>query len=80
MLNLNESYQKLLTEDKGNVEDPWEVCGSELYFDEISSKRAAILDSKDKIVGWLCPFCKTEFDDDDNIIVLLSSIPNQGQS
>ena len=79
-LTQNENYQKLLTEDKGDVEDPCKVCGSELYFDEITSKRAAIMDSRDIVVGWLCPYCKTEFDDMDNIVTLLSNIQQEGES
>ena len=79
-LRQNENYKRLLTEDKGEVEDPCSVCGSELYFDEVTSKRAAIMDSRDIIVGWLCPYCKTEFDDMDNIVTLLSSIQQEGES
>ena len=80
MLTQSENYKKLLTEDKGDVKDPCGVCGSELYFDDITSKRAAIMDSRDIIVGWLCPYCKTEFDDMDNIVTLLSSIQQEGES
>ena len=79
-LKQNENYKKLLTEDKGKVEDPCEVCGSELYFDEDTTKRAAIMDDRDKLIGWMCPFCKTEFDRDDNIVTLLSSIMQEGES
>ena len=75
-----DKFVKLLTEDKGKTQDPCKVCGSELYFDDIASKRAGILNSHDKVVGWLCPYCKTEFDDEDNIIVLLSSIHTQGET
>ena len=79
-LRQNENYKRLLTEDKGEVEDPCSVCGSELYFDEVTSKRAAIMDSKDKVVGWMCPYCKSEFDRKDNIVTLLSNIMQEGES
>ena len=79
LLTQKENYQKLLTEDKGKVEDPCPVCGSELYHDEVTTKRAAIMDSKDNIIGWLCPFCKTEFDSGDNIVTLLSGIMQEGE-
>ena len=38
------------------------------------------MDSNDKVVGWLCPFCKTEFDKEDNIVTLLSGIMQEGES
>lgn len=38
------------------------------------------MDSRDIVVGWLCPYCKTEFDDKDNIITLLSNIQQEGES
>ncbi len=76
----NENYKKILTDDKGKVEDPCKVCGSELHFDEVASKRVAILDDNEEITGWLCPHCRTEYDNSDNIVTLLSHIMQEGES
>ncbi len=45
-----------------NAHDPCPVCDKELYLDENFSQRAGLLDENEDCVGWMCPFCKTEFD------------------
>jgi hypothetical protein len=63
-----------------NAIDPCPVCDSELHYGEELSKRCGLLNSYDEIVGWLCPYCKSEFDEDDNIVELFTSMPFKGKA
>ena len=45
--------------------DPCPICGDELYLNDEYTQRVGLLDSRDDVIGWLCPHCKTEFDPDD---------------
>ena len=57
------------------------VCEEDLYFDEEYTRRIGIYDyNPDKVRGWMCPYCKSEFDRKDNIVTLLSSIMQEGES
>ena len=60
--------------------DPCLVCDRNLYYNADYSKRIGLVDEGCDILGWMCPFCKTEFDRDDNIVTLLSSIMQEGES
>ena len=63
-----------------NSLDPCPVCDSELYFGKDLTQRCGLLNGEDEIVGWLCPFCKSEFDIDDNVVELLTSMPLKGKA
>tara|TARA_R110002012_G_scaffold321554_1_gene549812 strand:- start:1064 stop:1279 length:216 start_codon:yes stop_codon:yes gene_type:complete len=47
---------------KDKKSDPCPVCDKELYFNEDYSSRAGLLDNDENCIGWMCPFCYTEFD------------------
>ena len=47
------------------------VCDKSLYLNADISKRVGLLDEKDKVIGWLCPYCSTEFDFDGLVIHIL---------
>ena len=36
------------------------VCENELYFNDELSKKCALLDDHNFVVGWICPHCKSE--------------------
>tara|TARA_Y100000401_G_C8307597_1_gene217862 strand:- start:2 stop:322 length:321 start_codon:yes stop_codon:yes gene_type:complete len=58
--------------------DPCKVCKEDLYYDENYSQRVA-LQEEDVVLGWLCPYCFSEFDLNDNLIKLMTKKP-QGEA
>jgi len=52
-------------------EDPCPVCKEELYLDDQYTQRIGLIDDFDKVIGWLCPHCKTEYDNDTKIVRFL---------
>jgi hypothetical protein len=67
--------------DDGGEEDLCNVCQEDLFFSSEATKRIAILDGElNEVAGWVCPACFTEFDNKDNILVLMSRSPIQGKS
>jgi hypothetical protein len=70
-----------ITEEHPYEEDLCNVCDEDLFFSSEITKRIAILSSKgDEVTGWVCPTCYTEFDNKDNIQVLMSRTSIQGKS
>ena len=45
-----------------SLKDPCPVCEKELFYDENFSSRAGLLDENEECIGWMCPFCYSEFD------------------
>lgn len=58
--------------------DPCPVCDKELYFDEHYSKRAGLLDENEEVVGWMCPFCKSEFDFSNRVTYIMPMDNSRG--
>ena len=75
--SLNELFSKKID---SKVLDPCPVCDSELYYGEDLTKRCGLLNKVDDIIGWLCPYCKSEFDVDDNIVEILTNIVMKGKA
>ena len=46
---------------KTKKKDPCLVCSKDLYYDTEYSKRVGLIDEDDNILGWMCPFCRSEF-------------------
>ena len=48
------------------------ICSKNLHLDTYYTMKIGILDSSDddKLIGWICPFCKSEFDNKDNIMYI----------
>tara|TARA_Y100000310_G_C20624202_1_gene784964 strand:- start:323 stop:574 length:252 start_codon:yes stop_codon:yes gene_type:complete len=44
------------------AEDPCLVCDGDLYIDGEFTQRIGLINEMDEVYGWLCPYCKTEFD------------------
>ena len=82
LLHQNKSLKEIVTniDKKKDVVDPCPICNMELYFDETASKRCAIINSKNIIVGWLCPTCKSEFKDDDTLIDIFTNQEIKGET
>jgi len=65
---------------KKKSKEPCPVCENELYFNEELDNKCALLDEKNFVIGWICPHCRSEFDNDDNIVELFAGIEGKGES
>ena len=70
MENQNSSHmqKKTKTTEKKKVVDPCPICGKELHLNHEFTQRVGLLGDLDEVVGWLCPHCKSEFDEDNHIV------------
>ena len=75
--SLNEVLKGL---GKKKSKEPCPVCENELYFNDELSKKCALLNENNFVVGWICPHCRSEFDNDDNIIEIFTGIQGKGES
>ena len=55
---------------KTNKDDSCPVCDKNLYLSETLSQRVGLLEADNTIAGWICPFCETEFGNDDEIVYI----------
>ena len=51
-------------------EDICEICDCSLYHNERYTKRIGMIDGNNKVIGWMCPECKSEFDFDNKILYI----------
>ena len=65
---------------KKEVVDPCPICDAELYFDGSITKRCGLLDAGENVVGWLCPSCRSEFDDNDELVDIFTNIKIKGDT
>ena len=65
---------------KSRVKDDCPVCEKDLYLNSDISKRVGLVDEKDDIIGWLCPFCKTEFDFNSKVIHIMGDAHIRGET
>ena len=50
--------------------DPCEVCDKNLYYNADFSKRIGLIDEDSAVLGWMCPFCRSEFTEDNKLVTL----------
>ena len=64
-----EKKQKYLRTQKNQTksEDNCPVCDKNLYWDEDTTQRVGLLDEDNRIEGWMCPYCNSLFDLDENL-------------
>ena len=60
--------------------DPCPICNKELYLDKTFTQRVGLLGDFDEVVGWLCPHCKTEYDNDTKIVRFLGNSSIGGEA
>ena len=60
--------QKKFKERKKSTKDPCPICDENLYLDSTYTSRVGLLDGDDEVYGCMCPFCRSEFDTDGEII------------
>ena len=65
----NEKPKKFSKKAK-KTKDPCQVCDGELYLDGEYTQRIGLLNERDDVYGWICPFCKSEFDLEGRIMSL----------
>ena len=66
--NLSPTQKKTKTTEKRKVVDPCPICNKELHLNHEFTQRVGLLGDLDEIVGWLCPHCRSEFDEDNKIV------------
>ena len=70
---MERSKNWLHTQKKSRKEDLCPVCQEDLYISSTYSKRIGLIDEDEVLVGWLCYYCRSEFDSDDKIITIEDS-------
>ena len=57
---------------KNKYTDLCPICEENLYFNRYFTKRIGLIDTNNKkeMLGWACPFCKSEFDIDDKLMYI----------
>ena len=55
-------------------DDNCPVCDKDLYWDEFFTQRIGVLDEHDEVEGWMCPYCRSRFDIEENITYI--SLPD----
>ena len=58
----DEKQKKFRTTKGKKVKDPCDVCDMELYLDGEYTQRIGLIGEFDKVYGWMCPHCNSEFD------------------
>ena len=48
-------------------EDNCPVCDKNLYWDEKTTQRVGVLDKNNDVEGWMCPYCNSLFDLEENL-------------
>jgi len=65
---------------KSKIKDNCPVCEKDLYLNNDISKRVGLVDESDKVIGWLCPYCNTEFNFDDKVIFIMGNEHIRGET
>ena len=60
--------------------DPCPICSKELHLNEKYTQRIGLLGNFDEVIGWLCPHCKSEFDEDNRIVKFLGENSIRGEA
>jgi len=50
--------------------DLCKVCDENLYYNADFSRRIGLVDEDCNILGWMCPFCGSEFTEDNKLMKL----------
>jgi len=78
--NKTSELKDIVEEIGSKIDDCCSVCDENLFFTSEVTKRIALLDDCEEVIGWICPGCYTQFDMDDNIQVLYSKNNIQGKT
>ena len=61
-------------------DDPCPVCAEDLYWDDNVTQRIGLLDTDNKVEGWMCPECRSRFDIDNNLTYINTSNNEPGKA
>ena len=64
---LKENQKKFKKTERKKLEDPCDVCDSELHLDGEFTQRIGLINDMDDVYGWMCPHCRSEFDMDGKV-------------
>ena len=78
--NSSHMRKKTATTKKREIIDPCPICNKELYLNSEFTQRVGLLDDFDQVIGWLCPHCKSEFDDEDHLTKFLGEGNIRGEA
>ena len=78
--NLSPMQKKTKTSIKKKSVDPCPICNEELHLNHEFTQRVGILDDFDEIVGWMCPYCKSEFDEESHLTKFLGEGNIRGEA
>jgi uncharacterized protein with PIN domain len=78
MKNQSRTYSPTQKKNNNIDDDRCPVCNRDLYFNEVVTQKIGIMDHNGDVNEWKCPFCKSEFDLDDNILYIYGSESDSG--
>ena len=65
---------------KVKKKDPCPICNEDLYLDDTFTQRVGLLDDYDKVIGWMCPHCKSEFDVENHLTKFMGETGMRGEA
>ena len=78
--NLSPMQKKTKINIKKEIVDPCPICNEELHLNHEFTQRIGILDDFDEVIGWMCPYCKSEFDGDNHLTKFLGEGNIRGEA
>ena len=71
-----------MAKKKKNEEDLCPVCEGDLYYSEKYTQRIGIVDITDNhdVIGWICPHCKSEFDNSNKVMYIYGENYDSGDA
>jgi uncharacterized protein with PIN domain len=72
--------KKMKTTKTVKIADPCPICNQELYLNEEYTQRVGLLGNYDEVIGWMCPHCKSEFDEDSHLVKFMGEKGIRGEA
>tara|TARA_R100001594_G_scaffold89570_1_gene124016 strand:+ start:476 stop:700 length:225 start_codon:yes stop_codon:yes gene_type:complete len=72
--------KKTKTTKRVEKHDPCPICNEDLYLDTKYTQRIGLIDDLDEVIGWLCPFCKSEFDVENHLTKFMGEAGMRGEA
>ena len=71
-----------MAKKKTNEEDLCPVCEGDLYYSEKYTQRIGIVDITGihDVIGWICPHCKSEFDNSNKVMYIYGENYDSGDA
>ena len=72
--------KKKPSKEEKEEQDLCPVCNYNLFHNDKVTKRIGIINKFEKVKGWLCPHCRSEFDVDDHLTKFLGENGIRGEA